>query len=128
MKTDATLMTYVRYGRLLISSGVSGLRKGGESYLHGQRLSAVLVHSVPVSLGLATVGACAGLLRSFVRGRHARAPHTLASGMVGTAIGFCAGLTWETRDLTSTMARSAAKQIDLTRDEHWLQSHPIDYA
>ena len=42
MKPDRSSSTYLRYGRTLVKSGVSGLRSGGESHLNGQPLSAVL--------------------------------------------------------------------------------------
>ena len=63
MKQDGSSKTYLRYGRTLVKSGVSGLRSGGESHLNGQPLSAVLTRSARASLSLATIGACAGLLR-----------------------------------------------------------------
>ena len=53
---------------------------------------------------------------------------TVACGLVGSAIGFVAGFAWKTRDLTEGMAHSAAKQMGVVRDQHWLERHPIDYA
>jgi hypothetical protein len=45
-----------------------------------------------------------------------------------SVIGFAAGFAWKTRDLTESMGRSAAKQMGVVRDQHWLDRHPIDYA
>jgi hypothetical protein len=127
MKPDGSSRTYLHYGRTLVKSGVAGLRSGRESHLNGQPLSAVLTQSARASLSLATVGACVGLLRFYVSGRR-RLPKTVAWSVIGSAIGFCAGFAWKTRELTASMGRSSLKQIGAVRDEHWLERHPIDYA
>jgi hypothetical protein len=118
----------LRYGRKLVKSGASGLSRGREAQLNGQRLSEALAQSARASLGLATLGACAGLLRYYLPARRGRVAKTVACGIVGSAIGFVAGFAWKTRDLTESMARSAAKQMTVVRDERWLDRHPIDYA
>jgi hypothetical protein len=127
MKVES-LRSNLRYGRKLVKSGVSGLSHGREVQLNGQRLSEALAQSARASLGLATLGACAGLLRYYLPARRGRVAKTVACGIVGSAIGFVAGFAWTTRDLTESMARSAAKQMTVVRDEHWLDRHPIDYA
>jgi hypothetical protein len=52
----------------------------------------------------------------------------LAFGLLGSAIGFCAGVVWENRRLAASVARGALRNIDRVRDEYWLDRHPIDYA
>jgi hypothetical protein len=52
----------------------------------------------------------------------------LAFGLLGGAIGFGAGVAWESRRLTASVAGSALRNIGRVRDEHWLTKHPIDYA
>jgi len=52
----------------------------------------------------------------------------LVYGFLGGAIGFGAGLLWESRLLTASVACGALRNIDRVRDEHWLERHPIDYA
>ena len=103
MKPDGSSTAYLRYGRTLVKSGVSGLRSGRESHLHGQPLSAILTQSARASLSLATIGACAGVLRFYANGRRDRVPKTIAWSMLGSAIGFCAGFAWKTRELTGSM-------------------------
>lgn len=124
MNPDASLRTYLRYGRTLVESGVSGLRSGRESHLNGKPLSALLSQSARASLRLAAIGACAGLLRFYRGGRGGRIAKTFACG----AIGFCAVFAWKTRDLTASMGCSALKQMNAVRDGRWLERHPIDYA
>ncbi len=128
MKPDTSSSRYFRYGRTLVQSGVSGLRSGRETHLNGRPLSSVLNQSARASISLATIGACAGLLRLYVSNRRGRVPKTVAWSVLGSAIGFCAGFAWKTRDLTTSMGRSSLKQMRVVRDEHWLERHPIDYA
>ena len=128
MKPQVLLKSNLRYGRALVKSGVSGLSSGREAHLQGQPLSSALSQSARASLGMAAVGACLGLLRYYLPARKARAAQSVACGVVGSAIGFVAGFAWTTRDLTESMANSAFKQMNVVRDEHWLDRHPIDYA
>ena len=128
MTARQALKSNLRYGRELVKSGASGLSTGREAHLNGRRLSESLAQSARASLGLATLGACAGLLRYYLPARRGRIAKTVACGIVGSAIGFVAGFAWKTRDLTESMTRSAAKQMGLVRDQHWLERHPIDYA
>ena len=128
MKPEGASPAYLRYGRSLVKSGVSGLRSGREAHLNGKPLSEVLTESARASLSLATLGACAGLLRLCLSDRRHRVPKTVAWGVLGSAVGFCAGFAWKTRDLTASMGRSSLKQMSVVRDEYWLERHPIDYA
>jgi hypothetical protein len=128
MKPDAVSHSYLDYGRTLVKSGVSGLRSGRESHLHGRPLSEVLTQSARASLSLATLGACLGALRFCASDRRYRVPKTVAWSALGSALGFCAGFAWKTRELAASMGRGSLKQMGTVRDEHWLERHPIDYA
>jgi hypothetical protein len=128
MEKQHSLESQIRYGRELLKSGVSGLSNGRDAHLNGRCLSEVLSESARASLGLATVGACAGLLRYYLPARRDRLMKTLACGLLGGAFGFLAGFGWKTRELAESMSRSAAKNMGDVRDQHWLDLHPIDYA
>lgn len=128
LKAPQSVRSELRYGRELVKSGVSGLSNGREAHLNGQPLSNVLSRSARASLGLATLGVCAGLLRYYLPARRNRTAQTVACGIVGGAIGFVGGFAWKTRELTESMARSASKEIGVVRDRRWLERHPIDYA
>ncbi|HET7891723.1 MAG TPA: hypothetical protein VFL34_09365 [Candidatus Sulfotelmatobacter sp.] len=52
----------------------------------------------------------------------------LAFGLIGGAIGFGAGVLWENRQFTASVASGAWKKINQARDEHWFEKNPIDYA
>lgn len=128
MSSDRTFDGYVRYGRSLANSGAAGLRDGRNAYLDGKPLGAVLSQKARASLGLAAVGACAGLLQCAMSGGRRRAQQSLALGAAGSIVGFLAGFAWKTRGLTSSMIHGAKRNIGTVRDEHWLERHPIDYA
>jgi hypothetical protein len=118
----------LKYGKELLRSGVEGLSSGCDEHLNGRPLADVLGESARASLGLATLGACAGLLRYALPAKRHRVAQTLACGLLGGAFGFLAAFTWKTRELAESMTRGAAKEIGTTRDQHWLEVHPIDYA
>ena len=128
MSSGRNLDSYLRYGRSLANSGTEGLRAGRDTYLDGKPLGAVLSQKARASLGLAAVGACAGLLQCVVSGRRRRVQESVALGVVGGCVGFLAGFAWKSRDLTASMVHGAARKIETVRDEHWLERHPIDYA
>lgn len=128
MERQDSLESQIRYGRELFKSGVSGLSDGRDTHLNGRSLSEVLGESAKASLGLATLGACAGLLRYCLPARRGRLMKTLACGLLGGALGFLAGFGWKTRELAESMTRSAAKEMGTVRDQRWLDRHPIDYA
>jgi hypothetical protein len=67
--------------------------------------------------------ACALLIR---RGKPSR-PVALALGIAGGFLGFSAAVAWETRELSSEVAREAWRQMSTTRDSHWLDRHPINF-
>jgi hypothetical protein len=60
-------------------------------------------------------------------GRRSR-PRTLLCALLGGVVGFGAGVIWESRQLTATVASNSWKRVSKTRDEHWLEQNPIDYA
>lgn len=127
MTADKKVRNRLQYGRTLVHSGLSGLRNGRDSHLHGQPLSGVLTESARGALGLAVIGTCAALIGSCFSHRERKAK-AVGYGVAGSVIGLAVGLAWKTRELTSSMGRSALKEIGTARDEHWLQTHPIDYA
>jgi hypothetical protein len=113
------------YGRKLLDSGIEGALCGEEAFLNGKSLTPFLSESARSALKPAALGACIGLLGSF---REKSIAKTFVYGLLGGAIGLGAGVAWESRRLTASVADSALKNIARVRDEHWLTKHPIDYA
>jgi hypothetical protein len=116
------------YGRKLVNSGLKGARSGREEFLHGEPLSPFLNESTRNALTVAVVGACIGLLGSYLGSGHKSASRAFAFGVFGGAIGFGAGVAWGNRRLGASVVSGAWKNIGRARDEHWLERHPIDYA
>jgi|SRR5271166_2163725 len=116
------------YGRELLHSGIEGARSGGEAFLNGESLTPFLSESVRNALKPAVLGACIGALSSYPAYRRKSIIRALAFGLVGGAIGFGAGIAWESRSLAASIADGALKSIEKVRDERWLAKHPIDYA
>jgi len=118
----------VDYGRKLIDSAVEGAREGEGDFLRQRSLEEYLAESTRKALAPAAFVACLGAARGWLA-RDRRSPgRALAYGLVGAALGFGAALIWESRPLTICVASKAWKRVGKTRDEHWLESNPIDYA
>ncbi len=118
----------IDYGRKLVNSGIAGARNGREAFLNGEPLDPFLQHSVRHAWVPSAVGICVGILASNPRDRHTSVAKMVGCAILGGAIGFTAGLAWETRRLARSVASSALDQLSKTRDEHWFEKHPIDYA
>jgi hypothetical protein len=116
------------YGRKLLNSGLEGLRSGREAYLSGRSLAPYLNESARHAVTAAAIGAGIGLLRGFSANGHKSTSRALAYGVFGGAIGFGAGVAWESRRLSASVVSGALKNIGRVRDEHWLEKNPIDYA
>ena len=116
------------YGRKLLDSGIEGARSGREAFLNGESLTPFLSDSVRSALKPAALGACIGVLGNYPGYRQKSISRALAYGLLGGAIGFGAGVAWESRRFTASVADGALRNIGKVRDEHWLTKHPIDYA
>ena len=116
------------YGRKLVDSAVEGALAGEEHFLKEQPLTPFLSESARKALIPALVGTFLGVLGGFL-GNGRRSPaRTLACGFLGGAIGFGTGMIWESRDFTTSVVAGAWKNVTKTRDEHWFEKNPIDYA
>jgi hypothetical protein len=116
------------YGKELLHSGIEGARSGREAFLNGESLTPLLSESVRNALKPAVLGACLGVLGSRPGSREKSVGRTLVYGLLGGVIGFGAAVVWESRCLTASVAGGALENIGRVRDEHWLATHPIDYA
>ena len=116
------------YGRKLFHSGVEGARSGREQFLSGKPMAPFLNESAQNAVIAAAIGAGIGVLSGFTARRHTSAGRAMAYGLFGSAIGFAAGVFWESRSLTASVVAGALKNIGKARDEHWLEKNPIDYA
>ncbi len=122
------LKSEVEYGRDLADSGWQGARTARDSMLQGEPVGAIFSRSARASWAPTVMGAGFGALCGLLAQRGK--PNTtvvVAMGMVGSVVGFTAGVAWETRQLSSGIARGAMRGIGSTRDSHWLDKHPINF-
>ena len=118
----------LEYGRKVFSSGLEGAHTGREAFLNGRPITPVLGESVCNAWGPAVIGAALGVVASYPGRRHRSFDKTVEYGLLGAVLGLGASIVWENRRLTASVARGALRNIGKVRDEHWLESHPIDYA
>jgi len=118
----------LEYGRKVLSSGLEGAHAGREAFLNGRSITPVLNESVCKAWKPAVIGACVGVLASYPGRQRKTVGRVATSGFLGAVVGFCAGIAWETRWLGRSVTRGAMRNIGKVRDEHWLETHPIDYA
>lgn len=118
----------VDYGRKLVSSAVEGARAGEDKFLQDEPLAPYLNESARQALAPAALGACLGAATGYLGNGRRSAGRALACGLLGGVIGFGAGVLWESRRFTASVASGAWKGISKTRDEHWFEKNPIDYA
>ena len=117
------------YGRKLVNSGLQGARSGREAFLQETPLAPYLGDSARHAWKPAAIGACVGVLGgSCPFSRNKSVGRTIVYGLLGGLLGFGAGLLWESRSLTASVASGAMRNMERVRDEHWLAKHPIDYA
>lgn len=118
----------VDYGRKLVDSAVEGAHTGEGRFLKEEPLAPYLGESARRALAPAAFGACLGLLGGYLGNGRRSTTRALADGLLGGVIGFGAGMIWENRQFTASVVSGAWKSISKTRDEHWFEKHPIDYA
>jgi hypothetical protein len=127
MTAQQWLKSEVKYGRKVLHAGIEGTRSGQEAFLNGRRLTPFLNDSVCRAFIPAAIGTCNGVAGSLTR-KNRSVGRVLAAASLGGAIGFAAGIAWESRGLTGSAVRGALKRIDKVRDEHWFERNPIAYA
>jgi hypothetical protein len=118
----------VDYGQKLVNSALEGAREGEDEFLQDESLVPYLGESAREAAVPAIIGAYVGAFGASLAGGRRSTARTVAFGLLGGAIGFGAGLLWQNRELGARVASSAWDKINKTRDEHWFEKNPIDYA
>ncbi len=118
----------VGYGRKLMQSTVKGVRTGEDQFREEGQLAPYLERNARRSLNSAAIGVVLGACFGYHGNDRHSVAKMLLGGLLGGLVGFSAGMIWNTRQLTASVESSVRKNVQLARDEHWLQRHPIDYA
>ena len=116
------------YGQKLVNSALEGAREGEEEFLRDKSISPLLTESARHALVPALIGAYVGAFGGSLGNGRRSTSRAIAFGLLGGAIGFGAVLAWDNREIGASVAFSALRKIKQTRDEHWFEKNPIDYA
>jgi hypothetical protein len=128
MKIGDWLKSEMEYGRDLAGSGWQGARSAADTFLREEPVGEIFSRSARASWAPTVLGAGLGALCGLmVQRRKPNPAAVVALGVVGSFVGFTAGVAWETRELSSGIARGAMRKIGTTRDSHWLGKHPINF-
>lgn len=114
----------VDYGRKLMDSAVEGARRGEDEFLKDESLGRHLERSAVHAMERRVLGACLGWLGGYSESRRSKS-RALVCACLGGAIGFGAGVLWENRKLTASIASGAGKSVNKTRDAHRFEKNPI---
>lgn len=123
METSRLHETNLGYLKALIDAGIDGIAAARREHAGGI-FHPPLRDAVWPSLA---IGATAGALGAGLAGRRKRSTMVMGT-VVGSMVGVGAALAWASRGFAGSAARRAAQCVNASRDDHWLQSHPIDYA
>ena len=114
----------IDYGRELLHAGMDGIR-AGERLMVSSDVQRQIANSARQSLGADVVGgSLAVVVCRLIDRRKVRLAPVFACGTAA----FCADFLWRTRNISSNVIGCAEKEISKVRDQHWLESNPIDYA
>lgn len=109
-----------------MNSALEGARTGETEFAKKEPVAPFLGHSAECALIPAGIGACLGVL--YARNKPRSRVRTAGYGLLGGAIGFGVGVLWKSQPLTARVAATVGKNIRTTRNEHWFEKNPIDYA
>jgi hypothetical protein len=76
----------------------------------------------------AAIGAAIGVLGARLGSKQSNRVRMTVAGVMGSVVGSTAAAAWASRQFLPPAARKTIDRVNLARDSHWLQTHPIDYA
>jgi len=117
----------VGYGWRLINSAIAGAVSGCRETIEKEGGRTLLWRAATDSWRTAAIGACLGAAAS---AKESEDPLfvMLKGGLIGGAVGLGAGILWNLRAPTGTALKSAMQNVNVLRDERWLERNPINYA
>jgi hypothetical protein len=118
LKSDFAYLTY------LMKAVLEGVTAGPKE-IAAPRSTPVLSAAVwtPTAIGAAIGAVGAGFMR-----RRSSGYRAAVGGLLGSALGFGAGVGWISRNFTASVARQTMQRVNRVRDARWLEKNPINYA
>jgi hypothetical protein len=114
----------ISYARDLVEAGLGG----AASAWKGSGNSETMPAFASGVWAPAALGAGVGLLSVWMKRSGRKSLTCMAlGGLTGTALGLGAGVVWASRVFAGSVARGALRKVNVVRDAHWLQQHPIAY-
>jgi uncharacterized protein YcfJ len=126
MSTIRSLKSDFRFARNLVGAVLGATVAVAAKKSEPSALTA-LSRAAKTAWGPAMLGAAVGILASRPNKNQNAGYQTAVGGLVGGAIGFCAGVAWESRQVTGAMARHAVSNVNVVRDARWLEKNPVAY-
>ena len=124
METFHSLEFDLTYLKRLVGAGLDGIAAARDEFDGG----AIPSPLKPAVWTPAAIGTTIGMLTTRLDGNRKSASRTALGGLVGAVLGLGAGLVWASRLHIASAARTATRRVNATRDAHWLETHPINYA
>ena len=126
MRMLPSLKSQVIYARDIVKAGLDAATSAGKS--DSGEETAVLARAGQSALAPAALGLAIGVVGVCLSRKGRSANTAIVGGLVGAAIGFTTGVAWGTREQAKMCCREAAHNVQVVRDAHWLETHPIAYA
>jgi hypothetical protein len=127
MNIKDTVKENFAYSKELLEAGIEGANIARKELLGAEESADLFALAARESWQPATFGLLAGAICGALADDRRPMRGLAAGGLFGAMLGFVGGFVWNTRPLTSAMARNAGKRINEVRDGHWLSKNPINY-
>jgi hypothetical protein len=124
MRDSQSLKSDIAYAGYLIGAVLEGFNEAPKP-ANGRAFTPVLTSAIWPPMA---IGAAIGLLSASLSRGNKPAYRVAVGGLLGSAVGFGAGIAWTSRDYTGAVARSTIQKVNTVRDARWLEKNPIAYA
>ena len=127
MSISEKIKTNLAHGQELVASGVEGAAEARKAMLELPETTDIVADAAQESWQAAAIGVMAGAIFGVLTDDRKPLRGVITGGLLGAVLGFAGSFAWKTRPLTSSMLHGAGKRIGTTRDQHWLEKHPVNY-
>ncbi len=111
------------YAKRMATAGWNGIVSTRQEFNRNLFTPATTADWIPTM-----IGGGIGLSSGFLMGKRRSSSRVALSALLGSVVGFSAGLAWRSRHVTGNAARRSMRLVNEVRDTRWLERHPIDYA
>lgn len=124
METIHLIKPDLAYGKRLVDAGWNGVAAARREF-DGRVFAPPLQN---VAWTHSAIGASIGMLTTGLTGKRKSASRVAMGGLVGSVLGLGVAVVWASRGFIGRAARKGARHVNVVRDAHWLENHPVDYA